>query len=400
MTKCSVVVIGAGTVGLVTALGLARNGVEVAVLERDTDVGTAPRDMVYHWSILPTLADLGILQPMLDAGLRCDRYSMKVLATGETVYLDMDVLGDITSTPFNVHVPQREMTDVLMAALAERPHATVQRGVDVREISQDADGVTITADAAGEAREYRSQWVVGADGSHSVVRRAVGLSFGGTTWHERMVSADLRFDMSTLGHSCASTQLDPEYGATIAKVDVSGLWRYTIAESRMLPDDRIQERALNAIRHALPDGADPGLVRMSPYRIHQRSADSYRVGRALLVGDAAHLTTPSLALGMLSGLCDAKLLIEGLSAVVLDGAAAEVLDEYSISRHQNFRDVTSPRSSERMELVFAPRSTARLDERMAAYRQAAVDRDERRKFFEPDLECASPSLFGTRRAAG
>jgi 3-(3-hydroxy-phenyl)propionate hydroxylase/6-hydroxy-3-succinoylpyridine 3-monooxygenase len=398
VTDSSVVVVGAGTVGLVTALGLARNGVDVAVVERETAVASGPRDMIYHWSILPTLADLGILEPMLQAGLSCDRLTMRVLATGETLHLDMGALGDITSTPFNLHLPQRQMTDVLMAALAQWPHATVERGVEVREISQDPDGVTIRADAAGESREYRSRWVVGADGSHSVVRHAAGLSLAGTTWPERMVSADLRFDLSTLGHSCGSTQLDPEYGATIAKVDASGLWRYTIAESRMLPEEQIEERALEAIRHALPEGADPGLVRISGYRIHQRAADRFRIGRALLVGDAAHLTTPSLALGMLSGLCDAKLLVEGLSAVILDRTGDEVLDEYSTRRRRNFRDVTSPRSSERMELLFSPGSAAQLEARVAVYRETAASRDKTRKFFHADGDCESPALFAAHEA--
>ena len=96
---------------------------------------------------------------------------------------------------------------------------------------------------------------------------------------------------------------------------------------------------------------------------------------------------------MLSGLCDARLLIEGLSAVIVDDATDQLLDEYSTRRRQNFRDVTSPRSSERMELVYAQSSGAELDERIAVYRDIAANRDATRTFFEADLDCQSTSLF-------
>ena len=393
MTKRSVVVVGAGTVGLVTALGLARRGVDVTVVEREVTVDAGPRDMIYHWSILPALAELGVLVAMQQVGLTCSRYTMQVLATGERISLDMDVLADATPTPFNLHVPQAAMTDVLVAALDALPNATVERGVEVLSLEQDADGVTITADSADGPREYRSDWVVGADGARSNVRRTLGLSLAGRTWPERMISIDLGYDLGLLGHSCGSTQLDPTHGATIARVDTTGVWRYTIAESRMLPEEQITDRALEALREALPDGADHQVVRMSPYRIHQRSTDTYRVGRALLVGDAAHLTTPTLALGMLSGLCDAMLLVEGLAAVILDRISDGLLDEYSTRRRQNFRDVTSPRSAERMDLVYAPGSMAELDRRFDLYRRIALDRDATRSFFEADLDCRSPSLF-------
>jgi len=393
VSQQSVVVVGAGTVGLVTALGLAQNGFDVTVLERETATPTGPRDTAYHWCILPTFAKLGVLDAMISQGLACTELSMKVLRTGELIQLSMDPLSDVAAYPFNLHLPQNVLVEVMSAALTECPNVRVERGVAVTAVSQDQTGATVTALDGTESRTYRAGWVIGADGSRSVVRRSLGMSFAGTTWPERLVSTDLRFDFSTLGHSSASALLDPKLGAIVAQVDRTGLWRYTIAESRMLDEDGIEARTLDAISQALPSGADPDIVVATPYRAHQRSADAFRRGRVLLVGDAAHITVPTLAFGMLSGLYDAKSLIEALSAVALDGHDEEILDDYSAKRRHNFWDVVSPRSSERMELLFRGGDTAQLDRRLVSLRRMAADRSATRRFFEEDRDCETPSLL-------
>lgn len=385
----SVVVVGAGTVGLTTGIGLARRGFDVTILERQTAPADGPRDMVYHWCVLPFFADLGMLDGMTRRGIVCTEYSWLVLATGENLRLDLSALDDVTERPFNLHVTQSAMAGVAADVLGELPDARMEWGVEVTDIQQDQFGVTVSARRSdGENATYRADWVIGADGSHSVVRRSLGLSFAGMTWSKRLISCDLRFDLATLGHAVASTQLDPTHGAVIGKVDATGLWRYTSAENRTLPAEQVGQRALEAITTALRV-EDPNVQALVPYRVHQRSADAFRVGRAILVGDAAHLTNPTLAYGMLSGLFDARLLVDLLPAV--DTLGDDVLDDYSTERHRNFWDFTSPRSSSRMEMIFSPGSVAHLEERVEQLREIASSRDEARRFFLDDLDCESAS---------
>ncbi len=391
MSTRSVVVVGAGTVGLVTGLGLARRGFDVTILERQAAPADAPRDIVYHWCVLPLFEDVGMLADMTKVGVVCPEFSIIVLATGEKLRVDLSTLSDVTEHPFNLHVPQTAMADIATGVLSQVPGSQIEWGVEVTDIQQDPSGVTVTARRTGEDLTYRANWVIGADGSHSVVRRSLGLSFAGTTWPSCLVSSDLRFDLATRDHALASRQLDPTYGALIAKVDASGLWRYTSAENRTLPPEQIVERARTAMIAALRV-EDPQVERMVPYRVHQRSADAFRIGRAILVGDAAHLTTPTLALGMLSGLYDAKLLLETLPAV--DSLGEETLDHYSSERYKNFWGVTSPRSSAGMQLVFSPGTAAQLDERVEVYREITSSRDETRNFLLGDLDCESPPSPG------
>ena len=387
MSSRSVVVVGAGTVGLVTGLGLARRGFDVTILERGTAPAPGPRDVVYHWCSLPLFADLGMLPAMTSRGVLCPETSVVVLATGESLRVDLGTLADVTEHPFNVHVPQDAMAEIATAAVSDIPGSRLLWGVEVTDGRQDSSGATVRGRSGTEDLEFRADWVIGADGSKSVVRRSLGLSFAGTTWAKCLVSCDLRFDLATRGHANASKQLDPEHGALIAKVSSDGMWRYTSAETRTLPAEQIIDRTEAAVAAALGTD-DPHIERIVPYRVHQRSADSFRVGRAVLVGDAAHLTNPTLALGMLSGLYDAKLLIETLPAV--DDLGDEILDRYAAERYANFWEVTSPRSSEGMELMYSPGGPAQLEERVESIREMTASRDRTRSFLLADLDCETP----------
>ena len=251
MGSRSVVVVGAGTIGLVTGLGLARQGFDVTIVERETSPGAGPSDMVYRWCVLPFLAELGMLDGMLQRGVVCPEISLVVPATGENLRLDLGTLADVTEHPYNLHVPFASVADVATDLFAGLPNARIVWGVEVTAVQQDASGVTVTGRSReGEAHEYRGGWVVGADGSQSVVRRSLGLSFAGTTWPKHLLSCDLRLDLAALGHAVGSTQFDVAHGALIGQVDPSGLWRYTAAENRTLPVDQATERALRGCARA------------------------------------------------------------------------------------------------------------------------------------------------------
>jgi 3-(3-hydroxy-phenyl)propionate hydroxylase len=213
------------------------------------------------------------------------------------------------------------------------------------------------------------------------------------------VSTDLRFDFGALGHASASALVDPELGAIIAEVDRTGLWRYTCAESRMLPEDTVPDRLRATLERVLPAGANPAPEGTLPYRTHQRSAQRVRVGRMLLAGDAAHLTSPTRGFGMLSGLFDSISLVEGLSAVAMLGAQDEVLERYSTMRRRNFWEFTSPIAAEMMELVFSTGDPRRLNDRLAGYRRMAADRSAAREYFMQCRDCQSPSLLNPTPSA-
>jgi 3-(3-hydroxy-phenyl)propionate hydroxylase len=393
MSADSVIIVGAGTVGLITALGLARAGVPVRVLEAAESVPDGAPDMVYSWSVLGELARLGVLADCQQRGLAAPKFAYKVPKTGETLWFDLSVLEGETPYPFNLHVGQREMTEVLLRHLALFPHAQVEWGTTVLDLTQDDAGVSVAVGASGGVRTYSSEWIVGADGARSIVRRRLGLGLAGMTWPDRLVSVNLRFDFETLGFPYAGWQIDPVHGAVLAKVSPDGPWRYTYAEDRTLPEEGVGERARHVLAQVLPDAAGEGVEGVYPYRIHQRTADRYRVGRALLAGDAAHLTNPTRVLGMTSGLFDAFSLTEALAAVIVDGHDDEILDRYSSIRHRNFQLHVSPASSVAKELVFPFHQVSGQPERLRELRAIASAPSAIRDYLLDDIRCGTPSLL-------
>jgi 3-(3-hydroxy-phenyl)propionate hydroxylase/6-hydroxy-3-succinoylpyridine 3-monooxygenase len=129
-----VVVVGGGPVGLITALGLARQGVDVVVLERSADVVAEPRAMTYHWAVLEGLAGLGILADMEQEGFRLHEMCYRVFRTGEVIKLGIDAVADRTRYPYAVVLGQDQLARIVLAHLAHHENASVVWSAEVTEV--------------------------------------------------------------------------------------------------------------------------------------------------------------------------------------------------------------------------------------------------------------------------
>jgi 3-(3-hydroxy-phenyl)propionate hydroxylase/6-hydroxy-3-succinoylpyridine 3-monooxygenase len=299
-----VIVVGGGPVGLLTALGLAQAGVRVRVVDAESRVIQPPRAAVYHWSVLDGLDRLGVLDEALEAGVRKQDYTYLVGSTGERLCFSMDVLADHTAHPFNLHLGQHLLAEIALRRLEALSNAHVQFGTRFQDLRQDGQGVTLTVTTSGETRELRARWVIEADGAGSTVRRLLGLSFDGMTWGERFIATNVRYDFERHGYARATFVIDRRFGAVIVILTEAGLWRCTYMEDASLPEETFLERVPAAYETVLPGGGAFSLEQASPYRMHQRSASRYRVGRVVLAGDAAHVTNPTGGLGLTCGLFD------------------------------------------------------------------------------------------------
>jgi 3-(3-hydroxy-phenyl)propionate hydroxylase len=386
-----VLIAGAGPVGLMTALGLARAGVPVTLLEAENDIVYSPRAISYAWPILPGLELFGLLDDMLAAGHTIDERSWRIFKTGETIVYNHDAVRGITERPYSLTLGQDLLAKVVLQHLKRYPGATIHWGTKFTGLTQTPENVIVTAERAGIPVEFVADWVVAADGGRSPVRRAVGLAMDGFTWPQRFVVTNIYFDFEKHGWD-SGYLVDPVYGAVVYKINLDGLWRFTFAEQASQPLETVMERIRRFIETVLPGDKKYELALHTAYNMHQRTAATYRVGRVLLAGDAAHITNPTSGFGLMGGLYDSFVLSEALAAVVHREAGDEILDRYSELRRKVYLEVTSPVSTESFRLVFNSGEEDRLRKDLELLRDRKNDPAAMRRFLSVPAALETPSL--------
>jgi 2-polyprenyl-6-methoxyphenol hydroxylase-like FAD-dependent oxidoreductase len=341
-----VIVVGAGPVGFLTALGLARQGVEVTVLDAEPSVNTSPRAAVYYHTTLAILGKLGLLEDAEAIGEPSTEFNMRWLETGEIMRSDMrDALEPGQEIDHNLHFGQHILAELVMTHLARLPRTEVLWSHRVTSLAQDDDGVVLTVETPAGQTEIAADWVIGSDGARSIVRGLVGLGFDGMTWPDRFVATNIEYPFLECGFANANMIVDPVNWAVVGRLGRENLWRLTYGEDAGLDEATILERLPERFAAILPDPALPYRIdNFSPYRVHQRCAPSFRVGRVLLAGDAAHACNPCGGLGLTGGVIDADCLSDALGAVINRTVEEDVLTFYSDERRRVFLEVSSPMS--------------------------------------------------------
>lgn len=388
-----VIIVGGGPTGFITALGLAQAGIRVTVIEAEPAIVDSPRAAVYHWSVVEGLEKLGLREEVEKTGFPKQDYTYLVHKTGERIDFSLDVLNGLTPYPYNLHLGQHRLAEIALRQLSGHSHTGVHFNTRLTGLHQDPEGVTLRVMTPHGPREMRAKWVIGADGAGSTVRRQLGLDFEGMTWPERFVATNLYFDFERYRYARATFLIDDVHGAVIAKIDNEGLWRCTYMEDAQLAEDSLMQR-LQLVYAAIVPGADYKIERATPYRMHQRSAPRYRLGRVALVGDAAHVTNPTGGLGLTSGLFDSFALYPALAAVVSGGADASLIDRYSDSRRDIFLNLISPQAIANKRLIYhANGGGPQLEQALVSLRRLRTDKDYvlQRLMFLKSLETRSLS---------
>ena len=330
-----VIVVGAGPVGLVTALLLAEEGIPVTVLESDSTLSDDLRASTFHPPTLDMLDSLGLTERLLEQGLICPEWQIRMHATGEKAVFRLALIDDLTNHPYRLQCEQAKLCTLLVEKLSQHESATLHFGAKVIGLRQHADHVEVSAklgDSKG-CSDFTGRFVVGADGASSTVRTLLGLEFHGSTYPEITVLVSTPFPFHEHIDDISNVSYCWSPSGNFALLRLKEFWRCSLYydpdltfEAATAPE-RIQDQ-LQEI-HA---STDPfSIVDARPYRVHQRIVSNYRSGRVLLVGDAAHVNSPSGGMGMNGGIHDAFNLVEKLSRVWL-GAGPELLDQYTRQR--------------------------------------------------------------------
>jgi 3-(3-hydroxy-phenyl)propionate hydroxylase len=335
MQRRNILVVGAGPVGSVAALASARLGHTVTLLEAQERIDDSPRASTTQPPTLEILAELGLIDEYLRVGLTARTFEFWDRPTLERIAVfDFDRLRGETDFPFVVQTEQHKLANMAIARLRGMANAEVLLATPVLSLDQDEEQVAVIA---GQ-RQFTADYVVGADGGRSTVRKLLGIEFEGYTWPERFLVITTKFDFAAaLGCCFRAYMADPSEWTNLFKVagdDLAGRWR-AVFNSR---EDESDEEALSdaAVRARLgrihvPE-KDRDYLHLNLYNVHQRVAKSFRKGRVFLCGDAAHVNNPIGGLGLNSGIHEAWDLAGLLDKVLRRQADPAALDSYERRR--------------------------------------------------------------------
>jgi 2-polyprenyl-6-methoxyphenol hydroxylase-like FAD-dependent oxidoreductase len=326
-----VLIVGAGPVGLTLALELARFDVPAVVLDAKPEpTRTGSRAIVLARHALATFVRLGCGRPILDKGV--------ALSRARTYFRDTELFcvelprQHVGGLPRFVNLQQTYTEDALRGAVATTPGTGLRWGTRVTGLRQDDDGVTLDLD---DGSDVHGSYVVGCDGGRSTVRDLLGISFPGHSHRDRFLIADVRAEMP-FPRDERRFFFDPPQnpGRTmLVHPQPDDVWRidWQVPGDTEAEAERASGRLDERVRRIAGHG-DYELVWLTAYRFDQRVAERWRVGRAFLAGDAAHLFSPFGARGMNSGVEDAVNLGWRLALVRAGEADDRLLDEYERER--------------------------------------------------------------------
>ncbi len=333
-TISPVVIAGAGPVGMTAAADLVRQGIPVHVLEKLPDLSTESRASTFHPPTLDMLDDLGFTNALIAQGLKAPTVQYCSTEDGVLGTFDFTAISDLTRHPYRLQAEQFKLTRIILEALRDHPLFRISFNCEVMAIEQDADRVTVITTSTGQERKIQCQWLIGADGANSVVRRSQNIEFEGFTWPERflVMSTPVDFEALRPGVSSVSYVADPDRWYFLLRIP--GAWRVMMPVTADFTDEQAlsPEYIESSIRRVVPASIDPNIQHTTLYRVHQRVATSFRKGRTFLAGDAAHINNPLGGMGMNGGIHDALNLTSKLGPVVLGAASASTLDAYDAQR--------------------------------------------------------------------
>ena len=334
-----VLIVGAGPVGLCLALKLAKEGVASTVFEQlrdDNFLDQVPRAGTNHPATLEMYDDIGLYEKLEPRGIVAPLFHYWDRAKGERIAeFDHAVLKDDTRFPFALQCERIKIVEEGLKMAKANPLIEVRMGTTFTGFTQDANGVVAEFEnETGEKERVAGRYIVSAEGARSIVRKESGIEFEGFTYADRTLNIEVAYDFKKHGYTDRNYISDPEEWSNLFHwKGPPERWRVHFPTAPDEDPDALMapEAMQKRLQGFLPTGKLFDIVGCNLYTVHQRVAEKFRAGRALLAGDSAHVNSPIGGMGLNSGVHDAFNLADKLSRI-WRGADESLLDLYERQR--------------------------------------------------------------------
>lgn len=342
-THTKVLIVGAGPSGLMMAAQLLRHGVQPVIIDTKRGPTDESKALAVQARSLEIYRQMGLIDKVLKDGKQAQAVSFNRNGK-QLAQLQFSHVGEgQTLFPF-IHLYQQSKNERLLLEFLTLNCCPVYWQTNLISIKQTTDTVTAEIQNNNSILTLQCDYVVGADGAHSVVRKQSGIAFSGDTYQHEFYLADVELNNDTLNEN--EVQLFLEKKGFSAFFPMPEANRYRIIGN--LPDNLNKKEDL-VIDDVLPylnaiTGLPVNIAHnywFTTYRLHHRMADKFRQQRCFLVGDAAHIHSPVGGQGMNTGLQDAYNLAWKLAGVVNNQLNTGILDSYSVERMPVAKDLLS-----------------------------------------------------------
>ncbi|KAE8382503.1 FAD/NAD(P)-binding domain-containing protein [Aspergillus bertholletiae] len=366
-----VIVVGAGPVGLMTALKLGTAGIAVQVIEKNAELSRAPRAVGYHGAALAALKRTPVYKEAAKMGFSGNGICWRkpLVEDGEGGMKMGDIVAALPFASNNetrddhgngvLYLPQSQLTQLLYNAALQTGLVKVHFNLELCEIHESEDSVTAVArNLGGELEKCQGVFLVAADGGKAASRKILNIRFKGHSWPERLIAVDALLEDKYLDSILPTSMvIHPVHFGLVTPLEPvqpgkKTLYRCTIAVD---PNDErtdaelVSESNLMTFMDIIAPGPRPldaKILNSSAYRTHQLCASTMRKGRCILAGDAAHLNNPFGALGLTTGLLDADAAADALDLIINEKKPMDLLDLYSDERRRAFQTFVDPLSTQ------------------------------------------------------
>jgi 3-(3-hydroxy-phenyl)propionate hydroxylase len=375
-----IIIAGAGPVGSITALALARQGIPVLQFDAEKTTPTAHRAATTHSSTLDLLDGIGMSETVIDQGLKARYFQYRYRETNE-IFAEFDFarLAGETNHPYAVQLEQHKTVAIAQDMLRAYPHFALHREHKVVEITQGPDDVRVVTETPDGARkDFTARYLVGCDGGRSFARKSQGIDFPGFTWEERFIIVATLFDFEKADNYRYRNYIaDPAQWCSVFKIpgpDGKGMWRNLFPVIDDAPEDVVTSDEWIRARYdyCFPYARDTEIIHRNLYTVHQRVAASFRKGRVMLAGDAAHINNPLGGMGMNSGIADGLNLAEKIGKVWRKEADDSIFDLYDRQRRPLAQKYVQAQSIQNKETLQA-KDPAAANKRFEELRRTADD---------------------------